>query len=101
MEIIDRECAVLGIPVAEHKKEGPTTRLTFLGIEIDTVQGIMRLPPEKIERFRILLDEWKERTSCTRKELESVIGHLNHACKVIRSARTFLRQMLDLLHSVH
>ena len=33
---------------------------------------------------------------CTRRELESL---LNHACKVIRSGRSFLRRMLDLLHS--
>ena len=26
-----------GIPVAEHKTEGPTTSLTFLGILIDTL----------------------------------------------------------------
>ena len=37
----------IGIQVVEHMKEGPTTQLTFLGIEIDTNQGIMRLPPEK------------------------------------------------------
>ena len=47
VEIMDIERAVLGIPVAEHKKEGLTTRLTFLGKEIDTVQGIMRLPPRR------------------------------------------------------
>ena len=28
------------------------------------------------------------------------MGSLNHACKVVRSGRAFLRRMLDLLHSV-
>ena len=28
------------------------------------------------------------------------MGHLNHACKVVRSGRSFLRRMIDLLHSV-
>ena len=37
-------CAELGVPLAEHKQEGPCTRLTFLGIEIDTTQGILCLP---------------------------------------------------------
>ena len=37
---------------------------------------------------------------CSRRELESLIGHLNHACKVVRSGRTFLRRMLDLLQTV-
>ena len=36
---------------------------------------------------------------CSRKELESLIGLLNHACKVVRPGRTFLRRMIDLLHA--
>ena len=47
VEVKNRECVVLGILVAEHKWEGPTTWLTFLGIEIDSVQGIMSYPPRK------------------------------------------------------
>ena len=34
-------------------------------------------------------------------ELESLIGLLNHACKVVRSGRAFLRRMMNLLHAVH
>ena len=34
---------------------------------------------------------------CVRKELESLISILNHACKVIRPGRLFLRRMIDLL----
>lgn len=34
---------------------------------------------------------------CTRKELESLIGYLQHACKVIPQGRTFLRRMINLL----
>jgi hypothetical protein len=31
VSILDRECRALGIPIAEHKREGPTTFLTYLG----------------------------------------------------------------------
>ena len=39
---------------------------------------------------------------CLRRELESLIGSLNHACKVARPGRTFLRrtffeEVIDLL----
>ena len=37
-------CAELGFPVTSEKTEGPTSRLTFLGIEIDSVGG-RRNPP--------------------------------------------------------
>ena len=34
---------------------------------------------------------------CNRRELESLIGHLHHAAKVVWPGRTFLRRMIDLL----
>ena len=36
MASLNRACALLGVPIATHKTEGPTTCLTYLGIEIDT-----------------------------------------------------------------
>ena len=98
--ILHRECARLGIPLASHKQVGPTTCLQFLGIEIDTVANQLRLPEEKMQRLVSLLQGWGDRRSCSRRELESLVGHLNHACKVVRSGRTFLRRILDLLHAV-
>ena len=94
-------CETLGVPLATHKTEGPTTCLSFLGIELDTVAGELRLPTGKLHRLQALLQEWEPRKVCTRKDLESLIGLLNHACKVVRSGRSFLRRMLDLLHSQH
>ena len=37
-----------GIPVAEHKTEGPAISVTFLGILVDTVQFQLRLPTDKL-----------------------------------------------------
>ena len=94
---LDRACNWLAIPIAEHKREGPTTCLTFLGIEVDTLAGQLRLPDDKLTRLLTLLEEWGDRKVCERRELESLIGVLNHACKVVRCGRSFLRRMLDLL----
>ncbi len=96
---LQTECNLLGIPLAAHKTEGPTTCLTFLGIEIDSAAARLRLPADKLERLLLLLREWAPKTSCLQKELESLIGLLNHACKVIRPGRSFLRRMIDLLHT--
>lgn len=93
-----RVCGILGVPLATHKTEGPTTCLTYLGIEVDSVAGELRLPVEKLLRLRQLLQAWGDRKSCSRKDLESLVGHLNHACKVVRPGRSFLRRILDLLH---
>ena len=100
LSILDRECRRLGVPIADHKRVGPTTCLVYLGIEVDTVALQLRLPEDKLLRLKTQLKEWGDRKVCPRKELESLIGLLNHACKVVRSGRSFLRRMIDLLHSV-
>jgi len=44
-------CRSLGVPVASRKTEGPTTTLTFLGIELDTLSLTVCLPLSKLERL--------------------------------------------------
>ena len=97
LRIICQTCAELGVPLAMEKQEGPSSCLTFLGIEIDTRVGVLRLPQEKLRRVRMALARWSNRKSCTRRELESLIGTLQHACRVVRPGRSFLRRMIDLL----
>ena len=99
LTLLQRECCGLGVPIAPHKTVGPTTCLVFLGIEIDTLAGELRLPQEKLSRLQSLLTHWGDKKVCNRKELESLIGLLNHACKVVRAGRSFLRRMIDLLHA--
>ena len=47
LAIVDRECVSLGVPLVSHKREGPSTCITFLGIRIDTVTGQLELPADK------------------------------------------------------
>ena len=95
------QCNRLGVPIAAHKTEGPSSCLVLLGIEIDTVSGELRLPADKLQRLQTLLQQWGDKKVCTRKELESLVGLLNHACKGVRAGRSFLRRMIDLLHLRH
>ena len=60
----------------------------------------LRLPEEKLLHLKAHLEEWGDRKACQLKKLESLVGLLNHACKVVRSGRSFLRRMIDLLHSM-
>ena len=87
----------LGIFVASHKTEGPSTTLVFLGIMIDTQTFELGLPGDKLTRLQALLQTWSGTRSCTKKELESLLGHLSHAATVIVQCRTFLRQLFPLL----
>ena len=84
-------CKRLGVPLAPHKLVNPTTCLIFLGIEVDSVASQLRLLADKLARVWQLISEWRGRKACRRNDLESLVGLLNHACKVVRSGRYFLR----------
>ena len=57
----------------------------------------LRLPEEKLVKLRALLAEWQGRKSGMRRDLESLVGQLQHACKVVHPGRCFLRRIYDLL----
>ena len=52
----------LGLPVEPSKVEGPSTSLTFLGIEVDTVSRELRLPKDKLLRLKGVIEEWRARS---------------------------------------
>ena len=58
LDIIIQTCTDLGIPLALEKLEGPTTSLAFLGIEIYTLDGTLRLPQEKFDHLQQTLQLW-------------------------------------------
>jgi hypothetical protein len=90
-------CQSLGLPLHPDKTVGPTTCLIVLGIELDSVLQIARLPATKLLALKGLFMEWSARKWCTHIQLESLIGKLHHACLVVWPGRTFLRQMINLL----
>ena len=90
----------LGVPIAPNKTEGPCTTLEFMGIILDTVRMEARLPADKVERIEASLALFQTKKSCTLKELQSLIGTLNFACKVIPPGRPFLQRMIDLTRKV-
>ncbi len=83
--------------MATQKTEGPATAIAFLGILIDSHAFELRLPAERLTRLQDLIRSWSAKKFCSRKELESLLGHLSHAAMVIKQGRTFLRQLFPLL----
>ena len=76
---------------------GPATSMTVLGIELDLVNQVARLPEDKFLALRELIHSWMPNGWCRKQELESLIGHLHHAAKVVWPGRAFLRQFINLL----
>ena len=44
-----------------------------------------------------LVKVWMGKKVCKRRELESLLGHLQHAATVVRPGRTFVRRLIELL----
>ena len=88
-------CQTLGVLVAPHKVEGPSTVLTFLGICLDTINMEVRLPKDKLVRLQACIHTWEGKRMCIKRDLLSLLGMLHHAAKVVPPGRTFLRRMID------
>ena len=97
-------CEELGFPVAKDKTEGPTTSLTFLGIEIDTQQQQICLPQDKLSRLSTTIATWMSRSEQPRPrnsgKKRSLLGLLHHAATVVRPGRAFLRSLIDAASAV-
>ena len=98
---IMRTCQLTGTPLEADKCEGPSTNITFLGMELDSTNMEIRLPSDKLERLRVLLEGWSKRRAGKKRDLLSLIGYLHHASKAVRQGRSFLRRLINLSTSVH
>ena len=90
----------IGILIADRKIQGPSEILEFMGIVLDTIKMQARLPPDKIERIWASFEQFEQKKSCTLKQLRSLIGTLNFACKVVPPGRSFLQRMIALTWNV-
>lgn len=86
----------LGVPLATDKIEGPCHILVFLGIILDCLAMEARLPDAKLNELRMLLAEYRSRRTLTQRELDSLLGKLSFAARVVVPGRTFMRRLWDL-----
>ena len=86
----------IGLPIADHKTVGPSRIITFLGIEINTVEGSCKLPPDKLENYLALTSSYINKRKISMRDAKSLLGKLSFASAVIPAGRTFLRRLYDL-----
>ena len=92
----DMVCDDLGLLV-NHKKDVLGTIAEFLGIEIDSVRMQARLPPDKLTRARNTVKDLLNRAKIPHRELESAVGFLSFAAKIVIPGRAFLRRLFDAI----
>lgn len=95
MDTFKQFCSSLGVPLALDKTKGPSSVIVFLGIEIDTSNMVLRLPQEKLSKLQAQLMSAYNSKKLTLQELQSLLGSLNFACRVVRPGRAFCRRLID------
>ena len=90
----------LQVPIAPHKTEGPSTHLEYLGVILDSHLMQVRLPAQKVQRILEAITTFANRRTCTKRELLSLLGHMNFASKAIRHGRSFVAQLISLSTTV-
>ena len=83
----------LGLSVSQSKLDPPSTKVVCLGVLIDTVAGTIAIPPENLCQINDTAKEWLEKRSCTKRQLQSILGLL-YVHKCVKPARVFLNRML-------
>ena len=91
---------LLKAPTVASITIGPSQQIEFMGIVLDSVRMEARLPQDKLIRIKDLLGSFQKRRSVRLIELQSLIGTLQFACKVVVPGRTFLQRAIDLTRRV-
>ena len=87
----------LGLPVATHKLSPPSRSLVWLGICLDLDANTLSIPTSKLDAMRTLITGIKGKTSLTTKQMQSLIGTINHIGRAVPPARLFMCRLLDAL----
>nr|XP_002737758.1 PREDICTED: uncharacterized protein LOC100373077 [Saccoglossus kowalevskii] len=90
----------LNIPLAAHKTLGPSQELEYLGVMINSKDLLAFLPANKISRIKEKISEFTSKKSITKRQLLSLLGHLNFDARVMLPGRSFIAHLLRLASSV-
>ena len=93
-------CEFAGVPIAHEKTEGPSQVLDFLGITIDVPMGLSRLPRDKVDRCRGLVEDFLVCQKVTLGQLQQLLGLLNFACRAVVPGRPFLATLYSLTKGI-
>ena len=78
----------------------PAVNQNVLGVVVNTVTMTISVTEERLSEINSLLEKWKNKKTCNKKELRSIVGKLAYVSKCVRQSRIFLNRLLEVLRSV-
>ena len=86
-------CNQIRFPVSLEKTFWGTTKLTFLGMLLDSVAQIVAVPQEKILKAKVLISEILQKRKTTVHKVQSLCGFLNFLGRAVVPGRAFTRRL--------
>lgn len=87
-------CKDINIPLVPSKTLGPDQIMEFLGLEMNSLEEIIRLPADKLKKCLNWIQALLPLSKCRLRDLQSLLGLLNFACRVIVPGRAFLQRLI-------
>ena len=91
----------LGLTISNHKTVELNTEVTCLGIVVNTTDFTVSIPDKKLLEVKNMCINWKNKKTCTKRELQSLLGSLLYVSKCVKYSRFFLNRLLQTLRDNH
>ena len=92
---------MLNLPYSLPKTVGPALASEYLGIVWDSSAMETRLQADKLRRLTDMVDNFLSKSKCQKRELLSILGHLNFAARVVAPGRPFMFRLFCAALSVN
>lgn len=89
----------LGLATSPSKCHPPSTSLTWLGFHVDSKAMTVSIPDTKLSSVLLQSAEWLNRTTSSRKQLQSLVGKLKHISSCLPHANKFFARILAALRN--
>ena len=91
-------CSAINFPVSMEKTFWGTHIITFLGLMIDSLNQIICIPVQKVDKAKTMINYLlnKQTKKAKVKEIQELAGFLNFLCKAIVPGRAFTRRLYAL-----
>ena len=90
----------VGLDEAEHKACPPSTKMIWLGINVDSVEMTLSIPEQKLVEVKSMVSAWSGHQMANKRQVQSLVGSLNFVSSVAPPVRVYTNRILNFLRSM-
>lgn len=81
--------AALGLQLAHDKCQAPSTRMQWLGYDVNTIDMSTAIPQDRLSQVLDECKKWDSKKCASRSSIQSIVGKLVYLANCVRHARKF------------